>query len=71
MVAKLGLDGHDRDALVICRALRDAGIELIYSRLLCTPEKVANIAIEKDVDVVAMRLLNGAHMMVFQKSGPC
>lgn len=67
LVSKLGLDGHDRGALVICRALRDAGMEVIYSGLFCTPEKVAKIAIDEDVDVVAMSLLNGAHLQLFPK----
>lgn len=67
LVSKLGLDGHYRGALVICRALRDAGMEVIYSGLFCTPEKVANIAIQEDVDVVALSLLNGAHMMLFPR----
>lgn len=67
LVSKLGLDGHDRGALVICRALRDAGMEVIYSGLFCTPEQVVKIAIEEDVDVVAMSLLNGAHLTLFPK----
>jgi len=67
LVSKLGLDGHDRGALVICRALRDAGFEVIYSGLFCTPEQVAKIAIDEDVDVVAMSLLNGAHLTIFPK----
>jgi methylmalonyl-CoA mutase C-terminal domain/subunit len=67
LVSKLGLDGHDRGALVICRALRDAGMEVIYSGLFCTPAKVAKIAIDEDVDVVAMSLLNGAHLQLFPK----
>ena len=67
LVSKLGLDGHDRGALVICRALRDAGMEVIYSGLFCTPERVANIAIDEDVDVIAMSLLNGAHLVLFPK----
>lgn len=67
LVSKLGLDGHDRGALVICRALRDAGMEVIYSGLFCTPEQVAKIAIEEDVDVIAMSLLNGAHSALFPK----
>ena len=67
LVSKLGLDGHDRGALIICRALRDAGMEVIYSGLFCTPEQVASIAIQEDVDVVAMSLLNGAHMTLFPK----
>src|SRR6187431_3703525 len=67
LVAKLGLDGHDRGALVICRALRDAGMEVIYSGLFCTPEQVVKTAIEEDVDVIAMSLLNGAHLTLFPK----
>jgi methylmalonyl-CoA mutase, C-terminal domain len=67
LVSKLGLDGHDRGALVICRALRDAGMEVIYSGLFCTPEQVAKIAIEEDVDVIAMSLLNGAHSVLFPR----
>jgi methylmalonyl-CoA mutase C-terminal domain/subunit len=67
LVSKLGLDGHDRGALIICRGLRDAGMEVIYSGLFCTPQQVANIAIEEDVDVVAMSLLNGAHLTLFPK----
>jgi methylmalonyl-CoA mutase C-terminal domain/subunit len=67
LVSKLGLDGHDRGALVICRALRDAGMEVIYSGLFCTPEQVAKTAIEEGVDAVAMSLLNGAHLLLFPK----
>jgi methylmalonyl-CoA mutase C-terminal domain/subunit len=67
LVSKLGLDGHDRGALVICRALRDAGMEVIYSGLFCTPEQVAKIALDEDVDAVAMSLLNGAHLVLFPK----
>ena len=67
LVSKLGLDGHDRGALVICRALRDAGMEVIYSGLFCTPEQVAKMAIEEDVDAVAIDLLNGAHLTLFPK----
>jgi methylmalonyl-CoA mutase, C-terminal domain len=67
LVSKLGLDGHDRGALVICRALRDAGMEVIYSGLFCTPEQVAKIAIDEDVHAVAMSLLNGAHLVLFPK----
>ena len=67
LVSKLGLDGHDRGALVICRALRDAGMEVIYSGLFCTPEQVTKIAIDEDVDAVAMSLLNGAHLTIFPK----
>ena len=67
LVSKLGLDGHDRGALVICRALRDAGMEVIYSGLFCSPEQVAKTAIDEDVDAVAMSLLNGAHLTLFPK----
>ncbi len=67
LVAKLGLDGHDRGALVLARALRDAGMEVIYSGLFCTPEQVAKMAIDEDTDVVAMSLLNGAHLTLFPK----
>jgi methylmalonyl-CoA mutase C-terminal domain/subunit len=67
LVSKLGLDGHDRGALVICRALRDAGMEVIYSGLFCSPEHVAKAAIDEDVDAVAMSLLNGAHLTLFPK----
>ena len=67
LVSKLGLDGHDRGALVICRALRDAGMEVIDSGLFCTPERVANTAIDEDVDAIAMSLLNGAHLVLFPK----
>lgn len=67
LVTKLGLDGHDRGALVICRALRDAGMEVIYSGLFCTPEQVVKTAIEEDVDAIAMSLLNGAHLTLFPK----
>ena len=69
LVSKLGLDGHDRGALIICRSLRDAGMEVIYSGLFCTPEQVAKTAIDEDVDAVAMSLLNGAHLALFPKVG--
>ncbi|MGA3405344.1 MAG: cobalamin B12-binding domain-containing protein [Candidatus Bathyarchaeia archaeon] len=67
LVAKPGLDGHDRGALILCRALRDAGMEVIYAGLLASPEQVAQMAIDEDVDVVALSLLNGAHMTAFAK----
>jgi methylmalonyl-CoA mutase C-terminal domain/subunit len=67
LVAKMGLDGHDRGALVICRALRDAGMEVIYTGLFCTPQQVAKTAVDEDVDVIAMSLLNGAHLTLFPK----
>src|SRR5579885_2622073 len=64
---KLGLDGHDRGALVLCRAFRDAGMEVIYSGLFATPERVAQIAEDEDVDVIALSLLNGAHLTLFPR----
>jgi methylmalonyl-CoA mutase C-terminal domain/subunit len=67
LVAKPGLDGHDRGVLVLARALRDAGMEVIYSGLLPSPEQVAQMALDEDVDVVALSLLNGAHMTAFPK----
>ncbi len=67
LVAKLGLDGHDRGALVLCRAFRDAGMEVIYSGLFATPERIAKIAEDEDVDAVAMSLLNGAHLTLFPR----
>lgn len=65
LVAKPGLDGHDRGVLVLARAFRDAGMEVIYIGLLPTPDEVARMAIDEDVDVVALSLLNGAHMTAF------
>ena len=62
LVAKLGLDGHDRGALVLCRAFRDAGMEVIYSGLFATPDRIAQIVEDEDVDAVALSLLNGAHL---------
>ena len=67
LVAKPGLDGHDRGVLVLARAFRDAGMEVIYSGLLPSPEQVAQMAMDEDVDVVALSLLNGAHMTAFPK----
>ncbi|RKD20938.1 methylmalonyl-CoA mutase, C-terminal domain [Caminicella sporogenes DSM 14501] len=61
LVAKPGLDGHDRGAKVIARALRDAGMEVIYTGLRQTPEQIVNAAIQEDVDCVAMSILSGAH----------
>lgn len=61
LVAKPGLDGHDRGAKVIARALRDAGMEVIYTGLRQTPEMVVNAALQEDVDVVGMSILSGAH----------
>ena len=67
LVAKLGLDGHDRGALVLCRAFRDAGMEVIYSGLFATPERIAKIVEDEDADVVALSLLNGAHLTLFPR----
>lgn len=67
LVAKLGLDGHDRGALVLCRAFRDAGMEVIYSGLFATPERIAKIVEDEDTDVVALSLLNGAHLTLFPR----
>ena len=61
LVAKPGLDGHDRGAKVVARALRDAGMEVIYTGLHQTPEMVANAAIQEDVDVVGLSIMSGAH----------
>ncbi len=62
LVAKPGLDGHDRGARVVARALRDAGLEVIYTGLHQTPEQVAETALQEDVDVVGLSILSGAHM---------
>jgi len=67
LVAKLGLDGHDRGALILCRAFRDAGMEVIYSGLFATPDRVARIAEDEDVDAIALSLLNGAHNTLFSR----
>ena len=62
LVAKPGLDGHDRGAKVVARALRDAGMEVIYTGLRQTPEMIADAALQEDVDVVGLSILSGAHM---------
>jgi methylmalonyl-CoA mutase C-terminal domain/subunit len=62
LIAKPGLDGHDRGAKVIARALRDAGMEVIYSGLRQTPQQIAAAAVQEDVDVVGLSILSGAHM---------
>ena len=67
LVAKLGLDGHDRGALILCRAFRDAGMEVIYSGLFATPERISQIAEDEDVDAIALSLLNGAHGTLFPR----
>ncbi len=65
LVAKPGLDGHDRGAKVIARALRDAGMEVIYTGIRQTPEMIVEAAIQEDVDVVGMSILSGAHLELF------
>jgi len=67
LVAKPGLDGHDRGAKVLARSLRDAGMEVVYTGLHQTPEMIVNAAIQEDVDVVGVSILSGAHMTVFPK----
>lgn len=67
LVAKVGLDGHDRGAKVIASALRDAGMEVIYTGLRQTPEMVVNAALQEDVDAIGISILSGAHMTVFPK----
>lgn len=64
LVAKPGLDGHDRGAKVVARALRDAGMEVIYTGLRQTPEMVAEAALQEDVDVIGLSILSGAHMVI-------
>jgi methylmalonyl-CoA mutase C-terminal domain/subunit len=67
LVAKIGLDGHDRGAKVIARALRDAGMEVIYTGLHQTAELVVRSAIDEDVDAIGVSILSGAHMTIFPK----
>ena len=67
LVAKPGLDGHDRGAKVIARALRDAGMEVIYTGLRQTPEQIINAALQEDVDAVGLSILSGAHMHLFPR----
>ena len=67
LVAKPGLDGHDRGAKVIARALRDAGMEVIYTGIRQTPEMIVEAAIQEDVDAILMSILSGAHMALFPK----
>ena len=67
LVAKPGLDGHDRGAKVMARALRDAGMEVIYTGLFQTPEMIARAALDEDVDVVGLSILSGAHRAIFPK----
>ena len=67
LITKAGLDGHDRGAKVVASALRDAGMEVIYSGLHQTPEMIAEAAIQEDVEVVAISILSGAHMTLFPR----
>jgi methylmalonyl-CoA mutase C-terminal domain/subunit len=67
LIAKPGLDGHDRGAKVICRSLRDAGYEVIYTGLRRTPDEIVNAAVQEDVDVVGLSILSGAHNVLFPK----
>ena len=67
LVAKPGLDGHDRGAKIIARALRDAGMEVIYTGIRQTPEMIVEAAIQEDVDAILMSILSGAHMALFPK----
>jgi len=67
LVAKPGLDGHDRGAKVIARALRDAGMEVIYTGLHQTPEMIATAAVQEDVDVIGLSILSGAHMTLIPR----
>jgi len=67
LVAKVGLDGHDRGAKIIASSLRDAGMEVIYTGLRQTPEMVVNAALQEDVDAIGISILSGAHMTVFPK----
>ncbi|MBI5166552.1 MAG: cobalamin B12-binding domain-containing protein [candidate division NC10 bacterium] len=67
LIAKPGLDGHDRGAKVVARALRDAGMEVIYTGLRQTPEMIVNSAIQEDVDAIGLSCLSGAHMYLFPR----
>ncbi|MBI2178477.1 MAG: cobalamin B12-binding domain-containing protein, partial [Candidatus Tectomicrobia bacterium] len=67
LVGKPGLDGHDRGAKVVARALRDAGMEVIYTGLRQTPEQIASAALQEDVDAVGLSILSGAHNLLFPR----
>jgi methylmalonyl-CoA mutase C-terminal domain/subunit len=67
LIAKPGLDGHDRGAKVLVRALRDAGFEVVYTGLFQTPEMIANAALQEDVDVIGLSILSGAHLALFPR----
>jgi methylmalonyl-CoA mutase C-terminal domain/subunit len=68
LMAKAGLDGHDRGVKVVARALRDAGMEVIYTGLHNTPEQVVKAALQEDVDVIGLSILSGAHLTIFRKT---
>lgn len=67
LIAKPGLDGHDRGALVVARALRDAGLEVVYTGLRQTPEQIVEAALQEDVDVVGVSVLSGAHVSLMRR----
>lgn len=67
MIAKVGLDGHDRGVKIVARCLRDAGMDVIYTGLHRTPEEVAHAAVQEDVDILGISILSGAHMTVFPR----
>lgn len=67
LVAKPGLDGHDRGAKIVARALRDAGMEVVYTGLHQTPEQVVEAAIQEDVDIIGLSILSGAHLTIFPR----
>jgi methylmalonyl-CoA mutase C-terminal domain/subunit len=67
LVTKPGLDGHDRGAKIVARALRDAGMEVVYTGLHQTPEMIVDAAVQEDVDIVGVSILSGAHMTIFPK----
>lgn len=67
LIAKPGLDGHDRGAKVICRALRDAGMEVIYTGLRRTPEEIVSAAVQEDADLIGLSILSGAHTVLFPR----
>ncbi len=67
LMAKIGLDGHDRGVKVVARALRDAGMEVVYTGLHRRPEEVVRVAIDEDVDVIGVSILSGAHMHIFPR----
>lgn len=67
LLAKPGLDGHDRGVKVIARALRDAGMEVVYTGLRQTPEQIVNAALQEDVDIIGLSILSGAHMTIFPR----